>query len=88
MEENKLEINCSHGTGIASIVCCHILNSVDPVGFIENTSDPDDLQAWCYACESLFQQEGELTEKFKSFNDSKVVCEKCYEEYKNVHWID
>lgn len=88
MEENKLEIYCSHGKGIASIVCCHILNSADPVGFIENSSDPNDLQAWCYACEFLFQQEGELTEKFKKFNNAKVVCEMCYQEYKNAHLIN
>ena len=73
MEDGGLEIDCAHGKGIASIVCCHLVNSVDSVGFIENSSDPDDLQAWCYGCEFLFQQEGEITEKFKEFNSAKVV---------------
>ena len=59
MDDNKLEIDCRHGKGIASIICCHQLNSVDPVGFIENSFDPDDLQAWCYACEYLYEQEGD-----------------------------
>ena len=85
MEDSRLEIDCAHGKGIASIVCCHLLNSIDPVGFIENSSDPDDLQAWCYACEFLFQEEGEKTEKFKEFNSAKVVCEKCYGKLKNTH---
>jgi hypothetical protein len=87
MEDSKLEIECRHGKGIASIICCHLLNSIDPVGFIENSSNPDDLQGWCFACEFLFQQEGEKTEEFKQFNNAKVVCEKCYEEFKNVHSV-
>lgn len=88
MEENKLQIDCNyHGKGIASIVCCHHLSSVDPVGFIENNSDPDDLQGWCYACEYLFQEEGEITKKFQQFNNAKMVCEKCYKQYKDTHWI-
>ena len=87
MENSRLEIDCRHGKGIACIVCCHFLNSDDPLGFIENSTDPDDLQAWCYACEFLFQQEGEITEGFKNFSNAKVVCEKCYEEFKNAHSI-
>ncbi|QEC67336.1 hypothetical protein FRZ67_08520 [Panacibacter ginsenosidivorans] len=87
MEKSRLEIDCAHGKGIASIVCCHLLNSVDSVGFIENNSDPDNLQAWCYACEFFFQQEEEMSEEFKNFNNAKVVCEKCYEELKNTHSI-
>ncbi len=85
MEDSRLEIECAHGKGIASIVCCHLLNFVDPVGFIENSSDPNDLQAWCFACEFLFQQEGEITDEFKTFNKAKVVCERCYAECKNTH---
>jgi hypothetical protein len=44
-------------------------------GFVENSSDPDDLQAWCAACEELFIREGEMTEAFRAFNDMKVVCD-------------
>jgi hypothetical protein len=88
MGDNRLEINCQHGRGVASIICTHQLNSVDPVGFIENSSDPDDLQAWCYACEYVYGQEGDRTERFKKFNNARIVCEKCYEKYKNLHSID
>ena len=85
---NRLEIDCSHGKGIACMICCHQLKSPIPVGFIENSSDPDDLQGWCYACEYLYQLEGERTEKFKKFNDARLVCEKCYERYKSLHWTE
>lgn len=88
MEDNKLEIECKHGKGITSIVCCHQLDSEVPVGFIENSSDPNDLQAWCYACEYLFQQEEEMTPKFRTFNNAKVVCERCYEKIKQFHLFD
>jgi len=77
MEDNKLEINCSHGKGITSVVCSHHIDSIQPVGFIENSSDPNDLQGWCYACEYLFQQEGDKTSKFRKFNNAKIVCKKC-----------
>jgi len=88
MEDNKLEINCKHGKGIASVICCHQLNAVSPVGFIENSSDPHDLQGWCYACEYLFLQEGEMTQKFRKFNNPRMVCEKCYAEFKSIHSVD
>ncbi|GHN01808.1 hypothetical protein WSM22_32970 [Cytophagales bacterium WSM2-2] len=87
MKDDKLEIDCKHGKGIASAICYHQLNSVDPIGFIENSSDPDDLQAWCYACEYLFQLERDMTEKFKKFSNAKIVCEKCYENFKSLHSI-
>lgn len=85
MNDNRLAIDCQHGKEFASVICCHQLNSVEPVGFIENSSDPDDLQAWCYACEYVYTQENDRTEKFKKFNNAKVICEKCYEKYKTIH---
>jgi hypothetical protein len=88
MKDNKVEIECKHGKGIASVICCHQLNSVDPVGFIENSSDPDDLQAWCYACEYLFQQEGDKTERFNRFSNSRIVCEQCYEKFRSLHSVE
>ncbi len=45
------------------------------VGVVENSSDPDDLQAWCAACEQMYLEEGDKTERFKAFNDFKVVCD-------------
>lgn len=89
MTEQSLEINCEcHGKGISSVVCGHLVkNKGIPVGFIENVSEPTDLQGWCYACEYLFQKEGEMTDLFRSFNHMTVVCNKCYVEIKGVHSI-
>ena len=82
MEESYIDCEC-HGRSTTAIVCCHLVEShKEPAGFIENTDDPEDLQAWCNACESLYNVELELTEKFIAFNDFVVVCSQCYQENK------
>ncbi|HYQ29022.1 MAG TPA: hypothetical protein VER04_17450, partial [Polyangiaceae bacterium] len=84
-----LSIECRHGIGIAAIVCRHHVSALDRVvGFVENTSDPHDLQAWCDDCEAYFSREGELTEAFQRFNDFAVVCVACYSELKAKHSRD
>lgn len=88
MEDNSLKIKCKHGEGIAYVVCAHLNTYEIPVGFIENSSDQNDLQAWCYACEYLFSQEKEMTEKFKDFSNPFLVCDQCYSEIKMRHTID
>jgi hypothetical protein len=55
------------------------------VGFVENSSDPDDLQAWCESCEEFFLREGEMTKAFRAFNDMHVVCDLCYASLKERH---
>lgn len=56
-----------------------------PLGFIENSSNPDDLQAWCAMCEAKFEAEGGMTEVFRNFNDMAIVCVTCYAEKKLLH---
>lgn len=86
MEKHEaLTINCKHGTGIASVVCKHLIKSEYALGFIENSRDPQDLQAWCFACEYYFLNQGEMTEAFKEFNQAVLVCNICYEELKEKH---
>ena len=86
--EEIIEIDCHHGKGIASIVCGHLLVKKHSLGFIENVSDPNDLQAWCYDCENLFLKEGEMSDKFLKFSNAAVVCEVCYSDLKEYHQID
>jgi hypothetical protein len=76
----------AHGVRRASVVCRHLLQPFDvALGFIENCSDPDDLQAWCNACEQMFLREQELTEAFRAFCDMAVVCDACYARLKKLH---
>lgn len=68
-----------HGSRPGAVVCCHIMAAKDRmVGFIENSTEPKDLQAWCHACEVTFQQEGGLTPAFELFNNRAIVCDLCY----------
>lgn len=82
-----LDIDCDrHGKSIVAVVCTHLLHEkVRPVGFVENSSDPNDLQAWCDECEVLFEKEGDLTDAFCEFNDMRLVCSGCYAVIKELH---
>lgn len=89
MDNEPLKIKCEdHDTETAAVVCGHLVkNNNVPLGFIENSDDPDDLQAWCFACEYVFQQEQELSERFKSFAETVLVCTTCYKEIKEKHHV-
>lgn len=82
-------VNCgSHGERVSAVVCRHMLQGQPaPAGFIDNSSDPDDLQAWCYLCEGKFQTEGGMTDAFREFNDMAIVCIVCYAEAKECHTV-
>lgn len=85
-DDDQTLIDCDeHGRSTGAVVCRHHLDSAVPVGFIENSSEPDDLQGWCFACEQRFLEEGELNEAFRAFNDFGVVCLQCYEKLKRRH---
>lgn len=82
----RLTINCgAHGIRTAAVVCGHMIRTKGPVGFVENSSDPDDLQAWCHDCENLFEQEQGLTDAFRNFTQMTIVCDSCYAELKGRH---
>jgi len=87
-EDTKpLTINCGHhGQCVAAVLCGHLVSTADaPLGFVENSSDPNDLQAWCCACEEKFVEEGDRTEAFRAFHHMAVVCTRCYEEARERH---
>jgi len=86
-KDSVATINCeTHGVSVPAVVCRHMLTAADRVvGFVENSSEPDDLQAWCDQCESFFLKEREMTEAFLKFNDFAVVCQECYGLFKSRH---
>ncbi|MEK7484325.1 MAG: hypothetical protein AABZ60_08330 [Planctomycetota bacterium] len=82
------EILCPcHGrSNIISSVCGHLVQNRGVVlGFIENSDDPEDKQGWCYACELVYLQEEDKTERFHAFTHHTVVCTQCYDEIKMHH---
>lgn len=75
-----------HGQRPSAVVCRHMLaNDGARVGFVENSDDPTDLQAWCDACETMFLHEGDKTDAFIAFNDFAIVCVVCYADIKARH---
>ena len=86
---DPMMVSCGpHGERVSTVVCRHMLQSEpSPAGFIENNSDPSDLQAWCHRCEKKFEQEGGMTEAFREFNGMSIVCVVCYGEAKVRHSI-
>lgn len=78
--EEPLMLECAeHGTSPACVVCAHLVGARErSVGFVENSSVPGDLQAWCGECEAMFEREGEMTDAFREFNDMRLVCSVCY----------
>lgn len=77
---------CRHGHGFAAVVCGHLAGTgASGQGFVENSSQPEDLQAWCGACESFFEREGGMTEAFRAFNNFAIVCTACYREIKDAN---
>ena len=83
-------IKCTrHGSTPIASVCGHLIqNTGTPIGFIENSDDPENKQGWCYACELVFAQEEDKTPRFRAFNQHAVVCSKCYDEIKAHHDFD
>ena len=87
-----LEIDCDrHGRSVAAAVCGHVLQTGTPLGFVENSSDPQDQQGWCFACELVFSQEQDKTPHFMAFCNHTEVCSRCYDEIKSRHlfaWLE
>ena len=85
-----LEIDCDeHGRLAVASVCGHLVkNTGVALGFIENSDDPVNKQGWCYACELVYGQEGEMTPRFQAFCHHAVVCTRCYDEIKTRHDFD
>ena len=86
-ETEPLMVDCGpHGQRVSAVVCRHLIeSSSSPAGFVENSSDPNDLQAWCHACEETFQREDGMTDTFREFNGMVIVCVVCYAEAKAQH---
>jgi hypothetical protein len=82
-----MNIKChDHGERPAAVVCRHHIQVHErKVGFVENSSDPSDLQGWCEDCEALFARAGGMTEEFLRFNDFAMVCVDCYAILKGRH---
>jgi hypothetical protein len=79
------QVECAtHGSGFETFVCEHLLSNPAQEWF---SSEPDDENkwpdAWCAACNTFFQQEGEWNEKNESKMKIKLLCHHCYERFRS-----
>ena len=85
---NKIQCE-QHGLSVAASVCGHLVKNLGaPLGFIENSVDPNNKQGWCYACEMVYEQEQEKSQRFLEFCQHVVVCSSCYDQIKEHHDFD
>ena len=86
-------VQCStHDYRRRAFVCTHI-NSRTKVGFEEafdtfedmELGDDDDFEAWCDACEKVRLHEDGWNDKSMAFAQIKLVCEKCYFDFKELN---
>ena len=84
------EVECQqHGRSPIAAVCGHLAGAQGiALGFVENSAEPDDKQGWCYACELVFLQEEDKTERFREFTQHTVVCSRCFDQIKAHHDFD
>ena len=87
VSEAPVTIDCKiHGTTVGCVVCCHLVETEGRrIGFVENSDDPNDLQAWSQDCERVYLEERDQTPRFLDFCNAKMVCTGCYATYKERH---
>lgn len=76
------EFQCdTHGPAEATYLCAHLLEQPVQTWYCDPPSaDQPHPDAWCAACERLFQQEGEWNERNEGGLDIRAVCHHCYED--------
>jgi hypothetical protein len=75
------KVECpDHGTGFAAYACEHLLSNPAQRWF-SGTTDAEHKwpDAWCAACDTFFQEQGEWNEKNEPKMKIKVLCHHCYE---------
>ena len=83
-------VECStHGTRSAAFVCHHLVSG-HGAGFHWD-EDPDTPfspvpDAWCSACEDVWQVQGEWKERGKQSADVQAVCSDCYADIRARNW--
>ena len=91
MNEDVLWVDCAtHGQRQAAFLCQHLFAG-ERLGFHYgyDPDKPDDVypDAWCDACEEVLEAEGEWTERAMAVAGVKMVCDICYEELRERHWV-
>lgn len=81
MSGDHQTVECAnHGEARATYVCVHLLNDPRQRWHCSYpTADKRWPDAWCGACDRLFQEQGEWNENNEDSLDIRLLCHFCYE---------
>jgi hypothetical protein len=90
VSDAEQSVTCrAHGKETVAFVCQHLFSGSD-LGFnwSRNPDEPDAQcpDAWCDACETVWQEQGEWNEHAMALANIKPVCYLCYEEIREHNW--
>lgn len=82
---SKERLECeTHGTAYATYVCEHLASQPKQEWFSEEPDGGDPWpDAWCKACDLVFQAQGEWNEANEKKGRVKVLCHRCYEAFRS-----
>jgi hypothetical protein len=76
MTTEHAKIQCAeHDKAYSTFVCEHLATSVSQEWF---GNFPEEDNAWCAGCNSIFLREGEWNEKNEKEIKLKIICDCCY----------
>ena len=83
MSERDKQVECEHGTGVATFVCTHLRDGV-ACGYHASESDPADPwpDAWCDRCEDARARAGGWNDASEEEVEISLICNHCYDEAK------
>jgi hypothetical protein len=79
------QVECTeHGTGFATYACEHLVSN-PAQGWYSREPDEEHKwpDAWCSACDTFFQEQGEWNEKNESKTKIQLICHQCYERLRS-----
>jgi hypothetical protein len=74
------QIECSsHGVGYEAFVCEHLMSNPAQIWFSDDPTEENQWpDAWCAACEALYEEQGGWNEKNEPKLKVRLVCHRCY----------
>lgn len=89
MSKDRERLECeSHGPAYMTFVCQHLTGGSTALGFHFNDSSQAEWpDAWCDACDAVWEAEGELTERVEKQLGIKLLCHFCYEQSRALNMV-
>ncbi len=83
MSDSEQNVECPvHGTTDGAYICTHLMNDPLQPWFCDYPSEDNPWpDAWCGACEQVFQTEGEWNENNEDGAEIRLVCSRCYDDH-------